>query len=176
MNRLTIREAYDKWADELVAYATVVAGRDDAADAVADTFASLLRTERAAATSNTPTPWEQVREPRAYLYRSVLNTARRRHRARSRRSARETRHDRLERPVRSWSPVPADSPLHDPDVMRAVDALSLGQRSAIYLTYWDDLSVYDVARAMGCSTGSVKRHLARARAALREALDGKDLP
>jgi RNA polymerase sigma-70 factor (ECF subfamily) len=45
------------------------------------------------------------------------------------------------------------------------------QRASVVLTYWEDLSPADVAIRLGISEGSVKRHLARARARLKELLD-----
>lgn len=46
------------------------------------------------------------------------------------------------------------------------------QREAVALHYLADLSVADVARLMGCREGTVKAHLAHARAALRAELEG----
>jgi len=59
----------------------------------------------------------------------------------------------------------------DVDVLAAVDRLSVQQRAAVVLTYWEDLSAADVAKRLRISEGSVKRHLARARSRLRETLD-----
>jgi RNA polymerase sigma-70 factor (ECF subfamily) len=56
-------------------------------------------------------------------------------------------------------------------VRDAVVALSVRQRAVIVLTYWADLDPRTVAERLGISEGSVRRHLARARAHLREALD-----
>lgn len=59
----------------------------------------------------------------------------------------------------------------DIDVLRAVDKLSMQQRASVFLTYWEDLKPGDVAGRLGISEGSVKRHLARARARLKELLN-----
>jgi RNA polymerase sigma-70 factor (ECF subfamily) len=59
----------------------------------------------------------------------------------------------------------------DVDVLAAVDRLSVQQRAAVVLTYWEDLSIAEVAHRLRISEGSVKRHLARARSRLRETLD-----
>ena len=53
------------------------------------------------------------------------------------------------------------------DLHRAVAALPVRQRQAILLRYLADLNVPEVARVMGCSTGTVKAHVARGLAALR---------
>jgi len=56
------------------------------------------------------------------------------------------------------------------ELLDAFDELSVGQRAVIYLTYWHDLSVAQVAGALGVTDGTVRRQLARARARLRGAL------
>jgi len=58
----------------------------------------------------------------------------------------------------------------DVDVLAAVARLSVQQRAAIYLTYWEDLTPEGVADRMGVSEGTVKRHLARGRKRLGEIL------
>jgi RNA polymerase sigma factor (sigma-70 family) len=58
-----------------------------------------------------------------------------------------------------------------PEIRRAVAALSARQRAVIVLTYWADLDPRHVAERLGISEGSVRRHLARARAHLRKVLD-----
>ena len=44
------------------------------------------------------------------------------------------------------------------------------QRHSVLLHYFEDLSVEDVARRLGCSVGSVKTHLFRARGQLKKKL------
>jgi RNA polymerase sigma factor (sigma-70 family) len=56
-------------------------------------------------------------------------------------------------------------------VREAVAGLSVRQRAVVVLTYWADLDPRAVAERLGISEGSVRRHLARARARLREVLD-----
>jgi RNA polymerase sigma factor (sigma-70 family) len=57
-------------------------------------------------------------------------------------------------------------------LLRALAQLSSRQRSVVVLRYLADLSEADVAEAMGCSTGAVKSHTARAIARLRAELSG----
>jgi RNA polymerase sigma factor (sigma-70 family) len=55
-------------------------------------------------------------------------------------------------------------------VLDAIGRLSVRQRAVVYLTYWDDLDPAATAELLGISEGSVRRHLARARANLRRTL------
>jgi RNA polymerase sigma factor (sigma-70 family) len=55
-------------------------------------------------------------------------------------------------------------------VLDAVARLSVQQRAAVFLTYWEDLRPDAVAERMGVSPGTVKRHLDRARKRLGELL------
>jgi RNA polymerase sigma factor (sigma-70 family) len=149
----TLEEAYRKWADDLVTYASALVGPADAADVVADAFVVLIRRGDSA--------WAEVRDARPFLFRSVTNSARMYVRSGGRRRARE----------QVW-PVAAQHGelLREPAVTAALAGLSVRQRAAVFLTYWEDLGVSEVARRMGVSEGAVKRHLARGRSALREVL------
>jgi RNA polymerase sigma-70 factor (ECF subfamily) len=144
-------EIYRKHADDLVRFATGLVGPFDAPDVVTD---ACMRAFGSAG-------WHNVANHRAYLYRSVLNQARSHHRSTLRRRLRE---------IRTATPdvvVPAEV---DVDVLAAVDKLSVQQRASVVLTYWEDLTPAEVAARLGISEGSVKRHLARARARLKELL------
>lgn len=157
MNALSLEEAYRTWSDDLVGYATALVGADWAADVVADAFASLLSDDER---------WRSAREPRGYLFRCVLNSARMHERAGGRRRHREQRAVRGDGRV-----VSADRLLDDPIVAAAVRSLSVQQRALVFHAYWEDLSVADAARAVGVGEGSAKRQLARARARIRKALE-----
>lgn len=56
------------------------------------------------------------------------------------------------------------------DLLRVLSRLPRRQREVATLRYLEDWPVRDVAAALGCSEGSVKRHASRASAALRAAL------
>ena len=144
---------YAALAPELIRFATALVGPGDAADVLSTAVVKAL---------SSPT-WPAVANRRAYLYRSVFNAAhthRRRHRLRSDREART-----------DASPY-WDLPNLHPEVRQAVIKLSVQQRAVIVLTYWADLPPATVAQWLGISEGSVRRHLARARARLREVLHG----
>ncbi len=56
------------------------------------------------------------------------------------------------------------------DLHRALDALSRRQREVIVLRFLADLPEADVAKALGCSVGSVKKHGSRGLATLRNTM------
>jgi DNA-directed RNA polymerase specialized sigma24 family protein len=68
--RLSDAETYEKFAGELVRFATGLVGPSDAADVAADAFVRVLGSRS----------WPDVGEQRAYLYRALLNEVRMRHR------------------------------------------------------------------------------------------------
>jgi RNA polymerase sigma factor (sigma-70 family) len=144
-------EIYAKYADELVRFATGLVGPSNAQDVVSGAVVRCLASPS----------WDSVRNPRAYLYRSVWAEARMAQRGSARRQVRE---QRAARPESTWGPEV------QPEIARAVAALSLRQRAVIVLTYWGDLDPSTVAEFLGIREGSVRRHLARARARLREVL------
>lgn len=54
---------------------------------------------------------------------------------------------------------------------QAVDALSLPQKTAVYLFYREELTCEQIADVLNCAVDTVKSHLHRGRARLREALE-----
>jgi RNA polymerase sigma factor (sigma-70 family) len=66
--------------------------------------------------------------------------------------------------------VDADEQTQRLDLQRLLAALPRRQRQVAVLRYLEDRPVREVADLLGCSTGTVKRHAARAAATLRTAL------
>ena len=66
---------------------------------------------------------------------------------------------------RTFEPPVALEPA-DVDVLRAVRALPLRQRTAVVLHYFEDLSLNDIAEVLGCSPSTAGVHLHRARGRL----------
>jgi len=152
MGGMTDDEIYRKYSGDLVRFATALVGPFDAPDVVVDACLRAFSTGE----------WRKVANHRAYLYRAVVNQARSHHRSTLRRRLRE---------MRSAVPEEVHVTESDLDVLAAVERLSVQQRAAVILTYWDDLTQEEVAARLGISSGSVNRHLARARTRLREYLD-----
>jgi len=75
MTEMTNEEIYRKYSDDLVRFATGLVGPFDAPDVVTD---GCLRAFRSRG-------WSDVSNPRAYLYRTILNEARSHHRSTLRR-------------------------------------------------------------------------------------------
>ena len=83
--------------------------------------------------------------------------------------------DRVRRRSRIRYLLAESVPEPDPqrvDLQRALLALPRRQRDVVILRYVADLPEADVARALGCSVGTVKTHASRGLGALRIALGG----
>lgn len=146
-------EVYRKYGEELTRYATGLVGPFDASDVVTEACLKAFVARS----------WPDVLDRRAYLYRTVLSVANDHHRRTLSRRIREIKAAEPER-------IPDPSGDIDLEVLDAVARLSVQQRAAVFLTYWEDLGPDDVAKRMGVTSGTVKRHLARARKRLGELL------
>lgn len=145
-----VAECYGAYADELVRFAASLVGSSDADDVVSAAVLGVLRTRT-----------DRVDDLRAYLYRSVLNAARKHWRALDRRARREAiRYDEV-----------VDTADPRPEIAAALARLSPQQRAVIHLAYWEDLTPSTVAERLGVGEGTVRRQLARARSKLSEVLD-----
>ncbi len=133
-------DIYNKYRDELVRYATALVGPDEAEDVLSTVLVKVLRRRSL----------ESLDNPEAYLFRAVLNQSRSVWRRRQRPQL--AREERIEH---------APDPL--PEVVDALRGLPPRQRAATYLVYFADLSISDTSELMGCTQGTVKRHLHDAR-------------
>ena len=148
---LSIDDLWRAHADELLRFATVLAGPHDAYDIVADV---MLSAGAAAADPG-------VTNPRAYLFRAVANRAYDEHRSRKRRWRRD---------LAAIGPASVEHADDHSEVREAVADLTVEQRAVVYLAYWEDLSERAIAELLGLSPGTVHRTLQRARDTLRKAL------
>jgi len=141
-------EAYDKYADELVRFATSLVGPFDADDVTASALVRVL--QRSA--------WRDVADLRPYLFRAVINEARGRRRSADRRMRRETDAARaVGEPTSAFVRV---------EVLDAIRRLTVQQRAVVFMTYWLYHSAAEVAQTLHVSVRTVERELTRARRAL----------
>ena len=137
-----------KHKEELIRYATVLVGVDHAEDVLSTVVERVLR-QRGSFTT--------LDDARPYLFRAVLN---------------ESRGLMRRRRVVPWERDFVENHVgFRPDVAVAVGALPERQRAAVYLTYWRDLPVREVADLMGCRPGTIKRYLHLSRNHLRKVLE-----
>ncbi|NBE96854.1 SigE family RNA polymerase sigma factor [Nonomuraea sp. KC401] len=109
------------------------------------------------------TAWRRIEaDPDPYVYRILVNT----HASWWRRRWRgEVPTEAL--PEYAAGPDLATGVAGRSDLWAAVGTLPPRQRAALVLRYFDDLTPQQVADALGCSVGSVKKQLSRALARLR---------
>src|SRR5215217_3392659 len=121
-------DTYRRHATELIRYATVLVGPDDAPDVVTDAVLTAFGSPQ----------WPAVENRRADLYRAVLTHSLSHLRSTGRRRRRET-------VVALRTPARFDAPDSAVDAHRALATLSGQQRAVIYLTYWEDQSPAQIA-------------------------------
>jgi RNA polymerase sigma factor (sigma-70 family) len=157
-----LEHAYRRDHARLVGLAAwLVDGRGLAEEVVHDVFVRVVE--------NPPT-LRDSEQLGSYLRAAVVNHCR----SRVRRLVLERRHLKGERD--STDPLPDDALSEDSEHVRAaVLALPMRQRQAIVLRFYDDLTVDQIAEALGVSSGSVKTHLHRAKQMLASVLDTERL-
>ena len=127
-------------------------GAEDAEDVVQEAFCRLYAVRRHREIANLP----------GYLNRIVVNEVR--SRARRDQTARRSAHLL---PVPHWTP---DAGGDRQAVIAELSRLPQRQREALVLRFWLDLSLADVADAMGVRLGTAKSQVSRGLAALALAL------
>ena len=118
-----------------------------AEDVVQDAFVQLHRR------------WDSVRTPAPYLRTSVVNGCRMHHRRTSREQARFA--DLVTETAHPETPVVLDALAH----------LPYPQRAALVLRYYEDRPEAEIAELLGCRPATVRSHVHRGLAALREAME-----
>ena len=146
---LTDAEIYAKNCNDLLRYAAVLVGPDEAPDVVSTVVVKVLCKGTLAG----------LHDARPYLFRAVLNEARS-----------VLRRRRPTWPL-SFFETTEEPPELRPEVAQAVLALPPQQRAATYLIYWQDLTVAEAAHLMGTTPGTVKRYVHLARNRLRGTLN-----
>jgi len=122
--------------------------KETAEDIVQDAFVRLYPT------------FGTVADPSGYLYRSVVNGCWSRH-----------RHRRVVERLRHLT-AQDDVVVDEIDETRsALGRLTPRQRAVVVLRYYADLPIADIAEILGVATGTVKKTLHQAIAALREVVD-----
>lgn len=139
-------EVYVKHREELLRYATALVGPDLAEDVVSTVVLRAIGKRSLADLEN----------PRAYLLKGVLNESRGTW--------------RRKRPEPLPEMAASDPPIELLDVVEAVWRLPLRQRAAVFLFYWEALSVAEIAEVMEVGPGTVKRYLHLARRSLKGVL------
>lgn len=160
-----IAELFETHYGSLLRLAVLLSDEVEAEDLVAEAFCELHRKwhglrDRAAAT--------------AYLRATVANLARMgiRGRRRWRRALHRESLQRVDYAASAEQQVLLRDDQHA--ILAALRTLPRRQREALVLRYWLDLSEAEIAAVMQISTGAVKTHTARGRAALKDALKEVD--
>lgn len=147
----TVDLAWRQVGPTALRFATALVGPHDAHDVV--TIAFLRATRQP--------DWQAIERFDRYLVRAVRHEASNLHRQRRR---------QWERDLAGLRPEASVDPLPDVDLWRAVAALSVEQRSVVFLAYWQDLTEAEIAETLDVARSTVHRTLVRARAKLRKAL------
>ncbi len=150
------KQEFDEFVDgelpRLLGYARALSGSDH--DAWDLTQEALIRASRR---------WRRIRRdgnPGAYARVTIARLNIDRHR--------RTRREVLVPDVPDTAARPAPYDGLDTWVRDGLLALTPRQRTAVVLRYVDDLDLAGIANVMKCSTGTVKSHLSRGLARLRE--------
>ncbi|HWL45066.1 MAG TPA: sigma-70 family RNA polymerase sigma factor [Ilumatobacter sp.] len=144
-------EAWRTHGPAALRFATALVGPHDAHDIVTTVFVRATQQPG----------WESIERFDRYLVRAVRNEAQNLYRQQRRRWTRD---------LAALRPPATVDATPDVDLWRAIAALSVQQRSVVFLAYWHDLTEAEIADTLALSRSTVHRTLIRARVALRKAL------
>lgn len=147
----SVEAAWRTHGPSALRFAAALVGPSDAHDITTTAFLRVTRQPR----------WSDIEHLDRYLLRAVKNEATNLYRQRKR---------QWERDIAAVRPEPSVDSAPDVDLIRHVAALSVRQRSVVFLTYWCDMTESDIAATLEISRSSVHRTLTRARNALRKSL------
>jgi RNA polymerase sigma-70 factor (ECF subfamily) len=148
----------EEYGEVLRTVALAIGDRTRAEEVTQEAFARVFRKWRTVARADRPAAW---------VYVVALNAERSRFRRDARLAA-----DLL--PEATPAPDPIEPALARVVVQQMLDRLSPRQRATIVLRYLGDLTVPEIARALGCAEGTVKSNLHDALGSLRVAMEGAD--
>lgn len=150
---------FDKYKDRVYVVAQgVLLNPDEAQDAVQDAFALIYR--------NLPR-FRRQSSLSTWIFRVAVNTAIQ--------HARKLNHRKRQLPLSAASDQEApilDGGADAAHVHQALSQLRPDDRAVLTLFYWEDLSLAQMAEALGCSANAVKTRVYRARERFREAYTG----
>ena len=149
--RPRVDEAWRVFGPLAMRFATALVGPNDAHDVATNAFLRVTRQDH----------WTELEYLDRYLLRAVRHEAQNLYR------------DRRRRWERDLSAVAANATadvVADLDVLHAIAALSLQQRSVVFLAYWHEMTEAQIAETLDVARSTVHRNLVRARAQLRKAL------
>lgn len=154
--RPAVEEAVNAHYEDALRLAWLLLGdRGRAEDAATEALAKRLQR------------WQSMENPRTSMRRAVVNEVDSGWRRLFRERRRQDGHGG-ERGMANPGKQVADRDL----VACALGRLSLRQRAAVVLCYYEDLSREEAADVLGCSVGKVERDLSRGLANLRASLEG----
>jgi len=143
---VTFTELYSREFQPLVRLATLMTGRvETARDIVQDAFVKLH------------VKWPAVRDPTAYVRRSVVNGCRSHHRWERRRHGRPATDE-------------ASVDLAVDHTLAALERLPHRQRAALVMKFYEGSTEQEIAVALGCRPGSVGPMVQRALERMRQSL------
>jgi RNA polymerase sigma-70 factor (ECF subfamily) len=153
---LDFDDTFRRWFGPMVRSLAVAAGdREVASDCVQDAFMRAFVRWNRVSRLDDPVSW--IRHVAVNRMRDHFRKGERGGRAAGR--------------LRAQQPMVTEAPAEPTELATMLALLPPQQRIAAALFYVDDLSVGEVAHAMGLSEGAVKYHLHAARATLRGALE-----